>query len=322
MQSSSRTSPALPPVVFFEWHGAEAGARDAALDWLRQTAQRAPGALADPWTARLVATAVAATAGADLEAASQAQSNKRARSAPPPPAPLCGGYLRCSRRHAEVDCSLLGPNPLAEWRRLYRECLAASSAAAAAAADGNCFVVLLLGADRMPPELAAALHGFRASVWDRPGPRRLVLAPVGRFLPCAALRAAALCVHLPCGGAPIAPDCCSVNPVAAAALARLQRLLPPPDDADRRRYPFAAVRDELYRAQMFCVGLPEIVERMAATDPAAGAIFLASPACRAALGDWAARSHHIFHAEVLIHAFFEASSGGSSGGSSKDPPPW
>lgn len=240
--------------------------------------------------------------------------------------------MRCSRRHAEVDCSLLGPNPLAEWRRVHRECLAA-----AAAADGDCFVVLLLNADRMPPEVAAALHGFRASVWDRPGPRRLVLAPVGRFLPCAALRAAARRVRLlpPVAAGPdIGGGGGGINPVAAAALARLQQLLPPPPDAtddtdsgggergtppqqqqqQRRRYPFAAVRDELYRAQMFCVGLPEIVERMADTDPAAGAVFLASPACRAALGDWAARSHHIFHAEVLIHAFFEASRQQQQGG--------
>lgn len=76
-------------------------------------------------------------------------------------------------------------------------------------------------------------------------------------------------------------------------------------------YPFNDAREELYRAQMFCVGLPEIVDGLVAAEGAGvGAAVLASAQCRAEIGDWVARNRHVYHAEQIIHSFHRSRSGG------------
>lgn len=264
---------------------------------------------------------------------SRTAGKTRRRAAPPPLLPAAvthssgARYMRCSRRHAEIDLSLLGPEPLFVWHQCYLQCLdlaraarsaqllllQASSSSMAAAFPSSPpppFVLVLTNIDRVPPALGSILHGYRTNVWHFPDlPLQFVF--VGPFLPCAALQASVKIIP--------STDFASTenNPSAPTVgtggdprrpMQALNRVLLSGDtgtgtgtaDSRKNNYPFAAVREELYRAQMFCIGLPEIVED--AGGAVLGAAFLRSPRCRADLGDWAARNRSVFHAEKLVHA--------------------
>ncbi len=169
-------------------------------------------------------------------------------------------------------------------------------------------MLLLLHSDRIPPVLGAVIHGFRTSVWHRPD-RPIQFVFVGAFLPCAALQ------HTKVVDLPI----CGPTEEGAGAGASLSTIIIDPrlrplfnlmqnGGGGTASYPFNATREELYRAQMFCVGLPDIVDGLVAAEgrDRVGTAVLASAQCRAEIGDWVARNRHVYHAEQIIHSFYRS----------------
>lgn len=265
----------MPATYFFR-----DGSVEAALAWFRRRGD--DGGVDGDWRTRLVCP----PAPESPSQQQQQQKKKRALSCSASSSSSSAvRYMRCSRRHAEIDLSLLGPDPLPVWRACYAQCLARAGHCAAP------FLLLLTHADRMPPALGSVIHGFRTNVWNAPD-RPLVFAFLGQFLPCAALQASVLRVALP----PLPPLPLAADDLAPTTLQdELRRL------AVMRPYPYRQMRETLYRAQMFCVALPELV--LGVVQPCDENLLEGSADARAAMGDWAARSRHIFHAEKLVHAW-------------------